>query len=152
MKKNIKIIITILSIIVVAGLGSVFVNLGSEWFNSLIKPSQWISDFVIPLVWSIIYLAFVTILVLWQLKENLPISTFVLLVANGALNILWCLIFFALKQTFLGNIFIVLNLIAGFWLVLDILRQKRVYGLVLMIYPIWLSIATTLNLAVWILN
>ena len=152
MNKNIKILITIISIIVVAGLGTLFVNLGIGWFNGLVKPSQWIPNFVIPIVWTIIYLAFITILTLWQLKENLPKDTFVLLVINGALNVLWCLIFFTLKQTFLGNIVIILNLIAGFWLLINILKKKPLYGYILTIYPVWLSIATTLNLAMWILN
>ena len=151
-RKNINIIITIASIILVAGLGTLFVNLGMDWFNFLLKPSQWIPNFVIPIVWTIIYLAFATILTLWQLSEKLPVSTRVLLLINGSLNVLWCLVFFTLKQTFLGNIVIVLNLIAGFWLIANILKQKSTYGYILTIYPVWLSIATTLNLATWILN
>lgn len=151
-KKNIKILITIISVVLVAGLGTLFVNLGMSWFNSLIKPKEWIPNFVIPIVWTIIYLAFITILVLWQLKKDLQKDTVIFLLLNGALNVLWCLVFFTLNQTFLGNIIIILNLIAGFWLVINILRQKILYGYILIIYPIWLSIATTLNLATWILN
>lgn len=152
MKKNVKIIISILAVILVAGLGTLFVNLGSTWFNTLLKPSQWIPNFVIPVIWTIIYIAFITILTLWWLKEYIPFMTVILLIINGVLNILWCLVFFTLKQTFLGNIVIILNLIAGFWLVIDILRRKKTYGYILLIYPVWLSIATTLNLAIWILN
>ena len=153
MKKNTtKIIISIISIIIVAGLGSLFVYLGNGWFNSLTKPSQWIPNFVIPVVWSIIYIAFAVVLSIWLSQQDLSASTFALLVTNGILNVLWCLIFFTLKQTFLGDIFIVLNLISGFLLIWDIYKQKKLYGLILLIYPIWLSIATTLNLAVWILN
>lgn len=150
--RTLKIVITIIAIVLVAGLGSLFVYLGNPWFNSLSKPSQWIPNFVIPIVWSTIYISFGVILILWQLKENLPFSTLVLLFINGALNVLWCLVFFTLNQTFLGNIIIILNLIAGFWLLLDIFKNKNLYGYILTIYPIWLSIATTLNLALWILN
>ena len=150
--KTLRIIITIASILLIAGLGSVFVFLGNSWFNSLAKPSQWIPNFVIPIVWSIIYLAFGTILTIWQLNESLPLSTFVLLLINGALNVLWCLIFFTLNQTFLGVIIIILNLIVGFYLILDIMKHMKLYSFILAVYPIWLSIATCLNLAVWILN
>lgn len=152
MKRNVKIIISILAVILVAGLGTLFVNLGSTWFNTLLKPSQWIPNFVIPVIWTIIYIAFITILTLWWLKEYIPFMTVILLIINGVLNTLWCLVFFTLKQTFLGNIVIILNLIAGFWLVIDILRRKKTYGYILLIYPVWLSIATMLNLAIWILN
>ena len=142
----------ILPIVVVAVLGSVFVNLGMEWFNALTKPSQWVPNIVIPIVWTIIYLTFAVILILWQSKQKISLKTIVLLSVNGVLNILWCLVFFTLNLTLVGNIVIILNLIAGFWLWLDILKQKPIYGYVLTIYPIWLSIATTLNLALWVLN
>lgn len=150
--KFVKSLCVILPIVAVAVLGSVFVNLGMEWFNGLTKPSQWVPNFVIPVVWTIIYLAFAVILVLWQNKESISKRTITLLIVNGVLNVLWCLIFFALNQTFLGNIAIILNLIAGFWLVWDISKSKKIYSLILLIYPIWLSIATTLSLAMWILN
>lgn len=139
-------------IVIVAVLGSIFVNLGMDWFNSLNKPSQWIPNWVIPVVWSIIYVTFAVILLRWANKEEIPKSTKVLLIGNGILNILWCLAFFTLNLTFIGNIVIVLNLIAGIALWVNIFIQKPIYSYWLSIYPIWLSIATTLNLALWILN
>jgi tryptophan-rich sensory protein len=139
-------------IIIVAVLGSVFVNLGMDWFNALNKPSQWIPNWVIPVVWTVIYVIFAIILLNWTGKESLAKSTIALLVANGILNILWCLVFFTLKLTFVGNIVIILNLIAGITLWVNIFIQKQKYAYWISIYPIWLSIATTLNLAMWILN
>ena len=142
----------ILPVALVAGLGSVFVNLGMDWFNALAKPTQWIPNIVIPIVWTVVYLLFVVILIVWQNQTKISNKTLGLLIANGVLNVLWCLVFFTLNLTFFGNIVIILNLIAGFLLVLDIAKQKKLFSLVLLVYPIWLSIATTLNLALWILN
>jgi len=139
-------------IILVAAIGSIFVNIGMEWFEELIKPSQWIPSFVIPIVWSIIYITFAVVLLLWLKSEKIPLLTFVLLIVNGVLNVLWCLVFFTLNLTFLGNIVIILNLIAGIWLILEIAKTNKFYALALLIYPIWLSVATTLNIAMWILN
>lgn len=152
MNKTRNIIITIVSILIVAGLGSIFVNIGMDWFEALDKPSMWIPNFIIPIVWSVIYLAFAIILVRWQSNENLPKRITVLLFVNGILNILWCLFFFALKQTFLGEIIIIINLIAGWILINEINKEKNIYSLILLIYPIWLSLATSLNTAMWILN
>ena len=153
MKNNVlRIISVVVPIILVAVLGSIFVNLGLPWFNDLIKPSQWIPNWVIPVVWTVIYITFAVVLLLWTSKESLSKSTVGLLVANGILNILWCLVFFTLKLTFIGNIVIILNLIAGVSLWLNIFMQRKTYAYWLSIYPIWLSIATTLNLAMWILN
>lgn len=143
---------TLLPIIIVAVLGTVFVNIGLPWFNALTKPSQWIPNFVIPIVWTIIYVTFAVILILIQNKTKLRKTTTVLLYLNGVLNILWCLVFFTLKQMFIGDIIIILNLIAAFMVVINIKRYKRLYYYILLIYPAWVSIATTLNLAIWILN
>ena len=153
MKNNVLRIISVVApIVLVAVLGSVFVNLGMDWFNALIKPSQWIPNWVIPVVWTVIYLTFAIVLLRWSNKEEIPQSTKILLIINGILNILWCLVFFTLKQTFLGNVVIILNLIFGIALWVNIFLQKKNYAYAIAIYPIWLSIASTLNLAMWILN
>lgn len=153
MKNNILRIISVVApIVIVAVLGSVFVNLGMDWFDGLIKPSQWIPNWIIPVVWTVIYFTFAVVLLKWTSKEVLSKSTILLLIANGILNILWCLVFFTLNLTFIGNIIIILNLIAGIALWVNIFIQKPTYSYWLAIYPIWLSVATTLNLALWILN
>lgn len=150
-KKQItSIVITLIGIIVVAVLGSIFVNLGMEWFDLLRKPSQWIPNIAIPIVWSVIYLTFAVILFLWQTKKPINKKVVGLLIVNGIFNVLWCLVFFTLHQTFLGLIVIVLNLILANILVFNIVKEK--YALILFIYPVWISLATCLNLALWILN
>lgn len=147
-----KIIISSAVIIAVAILGSVFVNLGMDWFNTLQKPTQWLPNFVIPIVWTVVYITFAVINFIWFKNEDIPASTIILMIINAVLNVLWCLTFFTLKLLFLGNIVIILNLIAGFVLIVNIYQYKKLFGYILSIYPIWLSIATTLNLALWILN
>ena len=152
-KRNvISIILVILGITVVAVLGSIFVNIGMDWFNSLLKPTEWIPNIVIPIMWTIIYIDFGIVLTLWILKSYIPFDVVIWLIINGILNVVWCLVFFTLNLTFIGNIVIVLNLIAGIILFLKIYKYEKIYAIVTSIYPIWLSLATTLNLALWILN
>lgn len=139
-------------VLIVAGLGSLFVNLGMDWFSSLTTPTQWIPNIVIPIVWTVIYLTASIIIFIWISKENMLVSTIILFIVNGILNVLWCLSFFTLNQTIWGLVLIILNLIFGFLLILDINKAKSLYAKILLIYPIWLSIATSLNLALWILN
>lgn len=149
----VKIVFSSVVILLVAVLGSVFVNIGMTWFNNLVKPSQWLANVLIPIVWTVIYSIFAVINFLWiKNDDNIPTNTTILMVINAVLNVLWCLVFFTFKQLFLGNIFIILNLIFGFTLIINILKQKTLYAYVLSIYPIWLSIATTLNLTLWISN
>lgn len=151
-QKMVNIIVSIVAILIVAVIGSIFVNIGMPWFESLVKPSQWIPSFVIPIVWIIVYLTFASILFLWQKISNLPKNIIILLIINGFLNVLWCLVFFALNQLLLGNIVIVINLLFAITLIYQISKTEKVYSYILSIYPIWVCIATTLNLSLWILN
>ena len=147
-----KILITVLSIVLVAVLGSIFVNIGMDWFNLLNRPSQWIPNVVIPIVWTIIYIVFGVVLSFWIFNSTIPRAVVVWLIINGVLNVLWCLVFFTLELTFVGNIVIILNLISAVVLFLQIYNKKRWYAIATAIYPIWLCLATSLNLALWILN
>lgn len=154
MKRSVlkSVLFSFLPVVIVALLGSVFVGLGMEWFSELIKPSRWIPNIVIPIVWTIIYLLSATVLFLWQRNGKIPTEVWVLYVINGVLNILWCLLFFALNLTLVGLIVIILNLIFGYYLLLKIRGENLFYYMLSFIYPVWLSVATCLNIAIWILN
>ena len=145
-------LIIIASILGGAGLGRLFVNLGMDWFENLRKPTEFVPSFVIPIVWTVVYIIFVVVLCLWVTNDDFSIKTFVLLIVNAVLNVLWCLLFFTLNSTLLGIISIVLLLISAWLLVNEIYKYKKLYGYLTLIYPVWASIATCLNLALWILN
>ena len=150
MKKNI--IITVVSILAVAVLGTIFAQIGMGWFEGLIKPTEWIPSFIIPIVWTVIYLLFAYVLIKWQARRPLTKENIILLVINGVLNVLWCLVFFTLNQLFLGNVVIIINALFGLRLYLEICKEDAMNGLIISLYPIWLCIATSLNTALWILN
>lgn len=151
MNINLKRIIFGLAIVVVAVVGGIFTNMGTEWYATLVKPSEWPPSFLFPVVWSTIYiLSFVTLFLLTD--RGMPKSTIVLFAVNGILNIVWCLTFFALRQIFLGEVIIIVNLIAGFLLVAELKKRGDLYFYLMIIYPVWLGVATALNTAVWILN
>ena len=49
-KENIvKYGIPVLSVVLVALLGSIFVEMGMDWFDGLNKPTEWIPNIVIPI-------------------------------------------------------------------------------------------------------
>ena len=152
MKKNLKYIYSIVPVAMVAVLGSVFVGMGMEWYKSLRRPSVWIPDPVIPIMWSIIYLLVVILLIKLMGRNKLSKENKVWFIANGILNVLWCLVFFTFKQLLLGQVIIVINLVAAYILVYKMLEIKKMYGYSLMIYPLWISVATSLNLILWTLN
>jgi len=145
-------VLSVLSVVVVATLGWVFVDLGMDWFDGLNKPSEWIPNIVIPLMWTFIYSVSILYLIHLVRKEKDNKRVISLLVVNGILNVLWCLIFFALNSLLGGLIVIILNLIASVLLLREICKTSELFSYILTVYPLWLSIATCLNLAVWILN
>ncbi len=146
-----KIFQSFIPIILVAALGSVFVFLGKDWFSALIKPHQWINGIIIPIVWTVIYSIACIVLFLWS-ETGVPKNVAALFIVNGVLNVVWCLLFFTLRLTFVGLIAIILNLVAAVLLLAEIKKYEGKYFYALLIYPIWLCIATALNIALWILN
>ena len=46
---------------------------------------------------------------LWIFNSTIPRAVVVWLIINGVLNVLWCLVFFTLELTFVGNIVIILK-------------------------------------------
>ena len=145
-------VIILISIAVVAGVGSVFVNLGMDWFMMLDKPSQFVPNFLIPIVWTVIYVVFAIVLCLMTSIDNIKTKTIILLTISGILNIIWCLLFFTLNLTFWGVVLIILLLTSAYLVVLDLLKYNKPYIYLTVIYPLWVSIATALNLSLWILN
>ena len=84
-QKILDYVIVILPIVIVAGLGTLFSNLGMSWFDGLTKPSQWVPDWIFPVVWRVIYVAFA---VFWFIAE--------LVVDNRYMRVLYSTIFYAL--------------------------------------------------------
>ena len=138
-KDTFNIILIIASVLLVAGLGSLFVNLGMEWYSKLNTPTQWIPNIVIPIVWTIIYILFAIVFSLLYKEAFVDKKMLILSIINGALNVLWCLVFFTLNQLLLGNILIILNAFFATFLVIETLRTERWYANLLLIYPLYLA-------------
>ena len=154
MKKEniINYVLPVAGVLLVALLGWVFVDAGMDWFNGLKRPSEWIPNWFIPIMWTLIYSTFILYVIHLVNKEKDNKKVVYLLIVNGVLNVLWCLVYFALNSLLGGIVVIVLNLIASVLLLREICKTSELYSYILTVYPIWLSIATCLNLAVWILN
>ena len=127
MKTSKRILYGVLPVVVVAVLGSIFVNIGLDWFNTLHKPGDWIANWIIPVVWTIIYT--ITAVGIYRIlgREKLERETAILFIINGILNILWCLIFFTLEQKLLGLAVIILNLIASVLLLINLNKNYKTF-------------------------
>lgn len=139
-------------IILVAVLGSAFVYLGMDYYVLVTKPTMWVPNIVFPIMWTIIYFIVGVVSFLAIKNKTINKNTTILLVLNGIFNVLWCLLFFTINQPLAGLVFIVINLVLAYALFINFLNINKYYGLALIIYPLWISVATTLNVAIWILN
>lgn len=152
MKNSTKCILTALSVIAVAVTGSIFTYIGQQWYGTLDKPSQWPPNYLFPIAWSVIYLlTFVTLCNVANKNEGQK-AVFVTAAVNGVLNVVWCLTFFTLRQIFPALAVILVNLTASVLLVLQVRRNGKLWFYVMLIYPVWITLATALNGAIWILN
>lgn len=142
----------ILSIILVAWLGAIFTMGGTEWLASINQPNEWPPDFIFSIIWTILYVLAFVVLLLMISRNELKLSTIILFCLNGIFNVLWCLVFFQFNSLLWGLIVIIFNIIVATILIISLYRLHKSYAYILIAYPIWLYIATALNIAVWILN
>ncbi len=148
----INLFIAIVSVALIGFGGRIFANSDSAWFISLTKPSEFIPNMIFPIVWSIIYICFgITIFLLLQ-QKTLDKCTLALIITNALLQILWCFVYFYLQQILLGLVVIVLTLVFSIILVVKLFSLKKYYFWIMLIYPVWLMLATLANNAIWVLN
>lgn len=153
MKTLTKCILVAIGVTLTAVLGSIFSAMGMEWYGTLTRPTDWPPNYIFPIVWSIVYLlAFVTLCGVYRAENNDTRTITVLAIVNGLLNVLWCLVFFTFEQLFVGVVVIVINLVVAIWLVLQLKSKGNLWFYLMLVYPLWVSVATTLNIAMWILN
>lgn len=148
MKRIKKYVLPLLFIIFVAGVGYLFTSYGMTWYKTLKKPTEWLGSMVFVVVWSTIYSLFY----IYCIRNEYNNKTLNLLLINGILNVLWCLLYFVINTLLGGLIVIIVNLFLAVYLVFEIYKYNKLYGYILSIYPLWIAIATTLNLATFILN
>jgi len=147
-----NLVIAIASVLIIGGLSSFFTNASSNWYTELNKPSEFMPSIIFPIMWSIIYaLIAITIFLLIQNKK-MDTKSLILFIANGLMQILWCLVYFTIQSLLGGVIVIILTLISSILLWSNVYKKDAVCGYILALYPIWLSLATILNMATWILN
>jgi len=149
-KINWKVLITSFIIVyLVAGLGSVFTaqNTKTDWYNS-IKPALTPPSIVFPIVWNILFfLIALSLYFCWISSKNNKEKSAVGIVfgVNFILNILWSVLYFAMKNPRLAFFEIILLLISiASMLLLSWKISKKSFWL-LMPYFVWVCFASVLN-------
>lgn len=125
------------------------------WYESIAKPSWAPAASVYGTVWSVIYpIIFIAYgYVGWKvLRGEIPWVVMIPVGINLAANFAFTPLEFGLQSLPLATIDIVIVLVTIVWSMVAIWPYARVAALALVPYLVWVSIATTLQINIWLLN
>ena len=137
-----------------AALGSIASLDAAEFYRQLMRPDWAPSAGVFGPVWTVLYLLMaIAAWLVWREREaRNVVPALTLYVVQLAANALWSWLFFAWHRGLLAFADIVLlwllivATLVAFW------RARRIAGLLLIPYLLWVTFAALLNLRVWQLN
>jgi benzodiazapine receptor len=156
MNRIARLVISILVCQMAGLIGSIFTMPSiPTWYASLAKP--WFSppNWLFGPVWITLYLLMgISLYLVWDrglekrgVKKALSVFGIQLV-----LNALWSFLFFGLLSPILGLVCIVMLWFAILASIILFYRIDRRAGIILLPYIIWVTIATLLNLYIWLLN
>lgn len=157
MKKS-EIIKLIVSLILPLGLGSIagMFTAGAvpEWYASLNRPSFNPPNWLFGPVWTILYIIMgISLFLIWKQSKskerNLAIFVFCL---QQALNFAWSFIFFYFNMIGFALIEIILLWICIVIMIILFYKIKPIAAYINIPYLLWVTFATILNAAYYILN
>jgi benzodiazapine receptor len=156
MKNWLKLAISIIFVQLVGILGSVFTSSSiSDWYPSLIKPSFNPPSWLFGPVWTILYIMIgVSLFLVWTTKANDKVKkkAYQIFGVQLVLNGLWSIAFFGLHQPALAFLVIALLWISIILNIIAFYKIKKSAGCLLLPYFLWVSFASVLNFAIWMLN
>ena len=151
-----KLVISILASLAAGGIGSLFTFKAiPTWYAGLKKPSYTPPNWAFGPVWTTLYLLMgISVFLVWQngLANNGALLAFTLFWIQLVFNVLWSIIFFGMKSKGGGVITIIVLWLLILATLIASFRVSGWAGALLIPYLIWVSIASYLNIGVWLLN
>ena len=147
-----NVLIALLSVVIVGVVGRVLTDTNSAWFTSLNKPSEFPPSVVFTIMWSVIYLCFAVAIFLLLQRKQADVGNVAILIATGVFQCLWSLVYFRLHSLLLGLVMLIVLAALAIALFTNLAKKNKLYLCILAIYPMWLALATFLNLALWAIN
>jgi tryptophan-rich sensory protein len=125
-----------------------------EWYVHLDKSALTPPGWVFPIAWTLLYIAIGVALYLFLVQAPPPKRRGALVVfgVQLVLNALWSWIFFGLHEIGAALVEIVALWLAIVATMIVFGRHSRVSAKLLLPYLLWVSFATYLTFAIWIMN
>lgn len=135
-------------------LGSIFtISSIPTWYATLNKPPFSPPNWVFGPVWTTLYILMgISLYLVWVSKSKVKSSALNIFWIQLALNTLWSIIFFGLKNPSLAFVDIIALWIVIFLTIKSFYKINKLAGNLLVPYLLWVTFATILNLSVVILN
>jgi len=155
-KKSILPLLVFILITLFAGfIGSFFTTPSiASWYAFINKPSFSPPNWLFAPVWSLLYILMgIAAFLIWQKRDNLKTKPALMFYGiQLILNTLWSIIFFGMHNP--GLAFLEIIILWSFILItlIKFYKINKTSGILFIPYLIWVSFASILNFAVWMLN
>jgi len=124
-----------------------------SWYIYINKPTWNPPNWLFGPVWSILYILMgIALALIWQSSNSKKNKAILLFIIQFALNLAWSAIFFGQHQIGLALIEILIMLAAILLTTFNFIKINRTAGYLMMPYILWVSFASCLNGAIWLLN
>lgn len=149
---NFKIYLRSILIPVIVGAVVGFITSSFIDYNSLQQPPLAPPSILFPIIWSILYVLMGVSYGILESNSLVDSDINSIYYWQLFVNALWSIFFFVLKWRFLAFLWILLLLVLVIVMIIRFYNKNKVAGLLQIPYLIWVSFATYLNFAIYLLN
>ena len=121
-------------------------------YNDLIQPAFAPPSFLFPIVWTILYVLMGVSYGILENKGLVDAETNSIYYLQLTVNALWSFIFFVFKWRLFAFIWILILDALVIDMIIKFYKKDKTAGLLQIPYLLWISFATVLNFAVYLLN
>ncbi|HAX48290.1 MAG TPA: tryptophan-rich sensory protein [Ignavibacteria bacterium] len=156
MKKIIKLVVSIVVCQLAGVIGSIFtVSNINTWYIDLSKPLLNPPNWVFGPVWITLYfLMGIALFLVWNkgLDSRFSKNAFILFIVQLVFNAMWSIVFFGLHQLLISVFVIIILWLLIFVNIVQFGKISKPAAYLLLPYILWVSFASYLNIAIYILN
>lgn len=157
MNKYIKILIFVVICLAVGYLSSIVTKSSVEtWYPTLKKPSFNPPNWAFPIAWTTLYIFMgIAAGLVWdkiEIKKEEVQKALLFFFIQLALNALWSILFFGLKNPMLALVEIVLLWLIIYETFMKFNKIDKIAGYLFIPYLFWVTFAIILNANIWWLN
>jgi len=149
---NFKIYLKSILIPVIVGTVVGLITSGSMEYNTLIQPPLAPPAILFPIVWSILYVLMGVSYGILESNSLVDSSINSIYYAQLFVNALWSFFFFVFEWRLFSFLWILLLLALVIVMIVRFYEKSKVAGLLQLPYLAWVTFASYLNLAIYLLN